>query len=285
IAENEPRLKPVANQVFDRAGVRPGEQRVEVLSFAAHLLVELVVAFGRHDNHGPFLDLDDLPDIRRQAAKFAIRDQLAVADAEGAQQLRRPLVGIDPGGHQRTKEVAFASFIRADVGLGLGWNLGRGGCGRLRRRTPRSQGLPNRLRNSDRVVECRRVSGEYQLAGPIHDRGCLARPFRKLDPPELVRTRRKLGTSYGVQPLQKTLLVGLLDSESRGWTKFAGDQLEVHNSRLIRIRPLWSERGLRVTHDVRTNVEHGAIMLHEERQGGDHYERRAKCSEDQPKRW
>src|SRR5205085_6324275 len=135
----------VADEVLDRAGVGPCDQGIEILSFASHLLVELVVAFGRHDDDSALLVLDDLPDLRRQAAEFTIRDELAIAHAESPQQLRRPLIDIHPGSHQRTKEVAFAGFIRANVGFRLGWSRGRGGGG-IWRGALWSYGLGNGVR-------------------------------------------------------------------------------------------------------------------------------------------
>ena len=158
--------------------MRPGQQGVEVFPFASHLLVELVVALGGQDDHGPSIGLHDLSDIGRESAELPIAHQLAVADAEGPEQLGRALFDVDPGGHQRTKEVAFSRFVRADMGLGLEGRLGR------RRRwwafvSPFwGERLSNRLHDGDRMVEGRRVSGDHQLARLVHDRCRLACPVR-----------------------------------------------------------------------------------------------------------
>src|ERR1700737_1494599 len=227
----------MTDQVLDHPCVRPGQQRVEVFSLTSHLLVELVVALRCKDDHRPLLVLNDVADVGRQPAEFAIADELAVADTQGPQQLGRSLIDIHSGRHQRTKEVAFAGFIRADVWLVLGRRLGRRRLGRACRWTLRGSGLPDPFHDGHRVVEGRRVSGDDQLAGPVHDRRRLTRPVHELHPPGFVGTGRKLNASYGLELLLKMFLVALWDGVGRGWARFAREQFEVHNSRLLYVPP------------------------------------------------
>src|SRR3981081_3575934 len=70
VAEDELRLEPVTDQVFDHSGVGPGQQRVEIFPFASHLSVELVVALGRQDNHGTSIGLDYGSNVGRESAEL-----------------------------------------------------------------------------------------------------------------------------------------------------------------------------------------------------------------------
>ena len=77
------------------------------------------------------------------------------------------------------------------------------------RQALRGKRLPNRFHDGYRVVECRRMAGNDQLAGLVHDRRRLTRPVRELHPPGFVRTGWELGPSPAAQLFQKAGLISL----------------------------------------------------------------------------
>jgi hypothetical protein len=97
-------------EVFDDAGVAPGEQAVEV----ANLGEEGVVAFGA-DGHDA-LRRAGAPDAFGQVADaFVGRDALAVGDAEVLKVPGDLAVHIDAGDDEGAEEVALAAFIDAEM--------------------------------------------------------------------------------------------------------------------------------------------------------------------------
>src|ERR1700730_7781158 len=220
IAEDERRPQSVTDQVFDRPRVRPGQQRVEVFSFAAHLPVELVVALGSNGDHGTFFLLDDVPDARCQGPRVSSADQFACAYAERTQKLRRFFVHVDAGGHQRPEEVALAGLIGPDVRLGLRRCLRGRRCGLPRRLMLRRRPPSDRLDDGYELVECRSVPGDDQLARLVLDRHRLTWSIRKPDTPGFVRAGRLVNGGDGSKLLSKTFLLAPGDRVGPGWARF-----------------------------------------------------------------
>lgn len=210
----------MTDQVFDRPGVRPGQQRIEIFSFASHLLVELVVALGCDDDHGPLFLFDDVANVGRKSTQFPIPDELAVADAQGPQQPGRSLIDKNPGGDQRTKEVAFSGFVRADVGLVLGRYVGWHGSSRPAR-TFRGNQLPESFHDGDRLIKGGRVSGDHQLAGLVHDDGRLTCAIGEPHAPGFIRIGREVSSSYAVELFQELRLIRLWNGIGGGRPGFA----------------------------------------------------------------
>ena len=91
----------------------PTEQPIQI----AKLLVQLVV-FGRADEDRFHQPLRTLPNRVGQRANSCIgTDSLAVHHARIEEFARDPVVSVNPGYHQRPKEITFPALVHAEMRL------------------------------------------------------------------------------------------------------------------------------------------------------------------------
>lgn len=111
VAQGPRAVGPFLQKRFDDPGMSPCQQAIEV----SKSTVKIIVALGT-DADDFVGDAVDLPDGVSQGSDAGVGgDLLAVSDSGIHQVPGDRGVGVDPGNHERTEEIAFATFIDPEM--------------------------------------------------------------------------------------------------------------------------------------------------------------------------